>query len=145
METKIKLTGPKAVGALVVIVAVVAFQFLNRQQTLETEAIGEIKLLLASEYTRHHLPELQKAAQDGQFDAARAEEITSQLSMDNIEIVDIRARGRDAHYVARVEVTVNGADPPVGGRVRYFRMTHSTLAGWRVLGESSKWSYYLAF
>jgi hypothetical protein len=148
METKIKLTGPKAIAALVVIVGVVALQFLARQQTLQTEAVDQIKMHLSAEYARQHLPELQRATQNVDFedvDETRIEEMMRQISTDNIEIVEIAARGRRGEYVARVEIEVDGLDPPDGRRIRYFKMTHSTLAGWRVIRDTSKWSYYLAF
>jgi hypothetical protein len=145
VETKIKLTGPQAIAAVVVIVAVVAIQFLNRQQTLQTEAVDQIKLHLSAEYARQHLPELQRATQGVDLDEARVEEMVRQMSTDNIDIVDIGARGRGGEFVARVEVEVEGADPPDGRRIRYFKMTHSTLVGWRVVRTTSKWSYYLAF
>ena len=122
METKIKLTGPKAIVALVLIVAVVAFQFLNRQQTLETEAVGQIKLYLAAEYARQHLPELQRAAQGADIDeaqSARVEEMVRQMSTDNIDIVAVAAHGRGGKYVARAEVEVDGSDPPDGRRVLF--------------------------
>lgn len=148
METRFKLTGPKAIAALVVIVVVVALQFLNRQHTLQSEAVDQIKLHLAAEYTRHHLPELQRASQGveaGGQSEARLDDIARQVSIDHIDIVDIGARGRSGRYVARVEVEVDGADPPDGRRVRYFKMTHSTLGGWRLVRDTSKWHYYLAF
>jgi len=43
----------------------------------------------------------------------------------------------------KVEVQVAGKDPPDGRRVRYFRMSHSTVTGWRVRWEASAFSYYL--
>ena len=145
MEKTFKLTGPKAVVAIVVIVAIAAFQLFSRKQTLETQAVGAIKTHLVAEYTRHRLPELQQATADGTLTDTRAEEIVRQLTPDNIDIVSISARGRSGRYVARVEIRVAGSEPPDGKPVRYLRMSHTTLTGWRVLGETSSLSYYLSF
>jgi hypothetical protein len=145
MASTLKLTGTKAIAALVVVAAVVIFQFFLRQQSLQTQAVDQVKLHLASEYTRLHLPKLQKAVSTGSLTDTRAGEIVEQVTPDNIEIVSISARGRKDRYVARVEVTVAGSGPPDGRPVRYFRMEHSTLTGWRITGDSTVWGYRLAF
>jgi hypothetical protein len=145
MEKTLKLTGPKAVVAIVVIIAVAAFQLFSRKQTLQTQAVEAIKTHLVSEYARYHLPELQRATTDGSLTEERAEEIVGQLTQDNIDIVSISARGHGGRYVARVEVSVAGSEPPDGKPVRYLRMTHSSLIGWRVLRDTGAWNYYLTF
>jgi len=55
--------------------------------------------------------------------------------------VEVRGRGDD--IVVKVEVQVAGKDPPDGRRVRYFRMSHSSVTGWRMRYETSALSYYL--
>jgi hypothetical protein len=145
MEKSIQFTGPKAVAALVVIAVVVGFQYFSHNQSLQTGAVDAIKTHLVAEYTRYHLPELQQAATGGTVDETRLEEIAGQLNAENIDIVSINARGRGGNYVARVEIRVDGSQPPDGKSVRYFKMSHSTVTGWRVLRESNPWSYHLAF
>ena len=131
--------------ALVVIAAVMGFQYFSRKQSLQTQAVDAIKVQLVAEYTRYHLPELQRATTDAAIGEARIKEIVGQLRPDNIDIVSIKARGSDGDYVARVEIRVAGAEPPDGKPVRYFRMSHSSLTGWFVEHEASAVSYYLAF
>lgn len=144
MKKTVTLTGWKAIGALVVAGGFLVFQFVARQQTLETDAVEKIKLHLVGEYTRHYLPELQSAMAEGSFSEQRASEIVSKLTPDNIDI-DITALGKNGRYVARTEIAIDGASPPGGKSVRYFRMRHATITGWQVVGETSKWAYYLAF
>jgi hypothetical protein len=42
----------------------------------------------------------------------------------------------------RVEPRADGQVPPDGREVRYFRMSHSTLIGWRVRHETTAFRYY---
>ena len=145
MEKTFKFTGPKAVVALVVIAMVVGFQYFSRKQSLQTQAVDAIKTHLVADYTRYHLPELQRATTGGTVGDTRIEEIAEQLNTENIDIASISARGRDGKCVARVEIRVAGSEPPDGKPVRYFKMSHSTFTGWRVRGEVAAWNYYLSF
>jgi hypothetical protein len=43
----------------------------------------------------------------------------------------------------KIEIQVAGKDPPDGKRVRYYKMSHSTVTGWRVRRETTMLSYYL--
>jgi hypothetical protein len=144
MSAQIKLTGGKAVAAIAAVIAVVAFQFIVRSSTLDTEAAAQIKLHLAADYARHHLPEIQRAAQSPS--AASVDEVTEMVATidpENIDIVSISARGSGDDIVARVEVEVNGGDPPDGRRVHYFKMRYSSLTSWTVRHSTTALSYYL--
>jgi hypothetical protein len=139
-----KLTGPRALVALVVIGAIMGLQFFSQRQALQTQALGAIKTYLVAEYTRQHLPELQQATMDGTLSEARADQIAAQLTRENIDIVSISAHGHSGRCVARIEIRVAGSEPPDGKTVRYLRMSYSVLAGWRVLRDTNRWSYYLS-
>ncbi len=145
METTFKLTGPKALVALVVIVAIMGFQFFLPRHTLPTQGIDAVKTYLVAGFERHDLPELQRATMDGTLSETRADQIVAELTPKNIEIVSINAHGHGGRCVARVEIRVAGSEPPDGEPVRYLKMSHSALTGWRVLGETSRWNYYLSF
>jgi hypothetical protein len=110
---------------------------------LQTEAIAAIKTELAAEYTRQLLPELQEATQTPDATSDGIVRIVDKISADNIEIVSISARGRGDDVVVRVEIEVQGQDPPDGERTRYYKMRYSSLLGWSVRHEVGKWSYYL--
>jgi hypothetical protein len=143
MSTQIKLTGWKAVAVIVVIAAVIGFRMLTQSRTLQTEAVAAVKTELAADYARQLLPELQEATQAPDADSDGIERMVGTISVDNIEIVSISARGRGDDVVVRVEIEVQGQDPPDGERTRYFEMRHSSLTGWSVRHEVGKWSYYL--
>lgn len=145
MGQTFKLKGPGAVVALVVIAAVVGLQYFSRRQSLQTQGITAIKIQLVADYTRYHLPELQKAAAGGTVDETRIKEIVGHVNPDNIDIVSVSARGHGGTCVARAQIRVAGAEPPDGRSVRYFKMQHSSLTGWRVVSDANPWNYYLAF
>ncbi len=47
--------------------------------------------------------------------------------------------------MVRAEILVDGGTPPDGRSVRYFRMRHSMVTGWRMRYEAHAVSYYLKF
>lgn len=145
MEKTLKLTGPKAVVALLIIVGVTGFQYISRAQSVQTQAVHAIKTQLAADYTRYHLPELQQAATAGTMDATSIEKVAADVNPDKIDIVSMHARGHNGDYIARVEIRVDGSAPPDGRSVRYFKIRHSSLTGWHVANEAHPWNYYLAF
>ncbi len=145
MEKTFKLSGPGALVALVVIGAIMGVQFFSQRQTLQTQGIDAIKTYLVAEYTRQYLPELQQATMDGTLSQTRADRIVADVTPENIDIVSITAHGHSGRCVARVEIRVAGSEPPSGGSVRYLRMSHSALTGWRVQRDTNRWSYYLSF
>ncbi len=51
---------------------------------------------------------------------------------------------RFAGWKVRVELEPSSDYPPGTELTRYYRMTYSTLAGWRHRGNASALSYYLA-
>jgi hypothetical protein len=139
-NARVELKGWKAVAALAVIAAVLAGKFLAERSTLESEAADEIKFWLRSEYLSHGMQDFDLDSMTEQEAEARAEEL---LSFDDVVFTSIKARGRGDNIVVRVEVEVAGKPPPTGDPVRYFKMTHSTVTGWRVKWETTALSYYL--
>jgi hypothetical protein len=55
----------------------------------------------------------------------------------------MKARGTPDDLVVRVKIRVDGGRPPDGREVRYFRMRHSTITGWRMERETGALAYYL--
>ncbi len=137
---KIELKGWTAIAVLVVVVAVLAGKFLVERSTLESEAAEEIKFWLRGDYVSQGLQGVDPEQMTEEELQAAGEEL---LGLNEIEFSSIGARGRGDDIVVRVEVQVAGADPPDGERVRYFKMSHSTVTGWRVRREATALSYYL--
>ena len=137
---RIELTGPKAIVALLIIVAVIVGKFMMERSTLASEATPEIKLYLQGEYVADGLKDFDTAAMTDEEIAAKAQEL---LKLDQIEFTSISARGRGDDVRVKLEIQVAGQDPPDGRRVRYYQLSHSTVTGWRVRREITALSYYL--
>ncbi len=143
-EIKIKLTGWKALVALVVVAGFLGYRYYALHTTVATEAADELRFWLAAEYIAAGLPALEEAVESGDAVAAelQAQEI---LARERIEFTEISARGSADDVVVRVELLVDGRAPPVGKPVRFFRMKHSMVTGWRMQREVHAISYYLRF
>jgi hypothetical protein len=137
---KVELKGWKAIAALAVIVAVLAGKFLAERSTLESEAADELKLWLRGEYVSRGLHGVDTGQMTDEELQAKGEEL---LALNEVEFASIAARGRGDDVVVKVEIRVSGEEPPDGKPVRYFRMSHSTVTGWRVRHETTALSYYL--
>ena len=137
---EIKLKGWKAIAVLVVIAVVVVGKYRMERATLETGATEEIKLYLRGEYTSLVLKGVDTDRMTAEELQAKGEEL---LKLEDIQFTSVKARGSGDDIVVRVEVQVSGRDPPDGKRVRYYRMSHSTVTGWQVRGEITALSYYL--
>jgi hypothetical protein len=141
MSKTFKLTGWKAVAALLVIVGLLGFRFYTRAATLNTEASEVLRTWLVAEYARDVLASIPpEAASDPAEQQAIAEEL---LSQQKVEVRDIRARGRGDTIYVRVEIAVDRRKPADGRDVRYYMMSHSLLIGWRMLRETHAFRYYL--
>lgn len=139
---KIKLTGWKAIGAVVVVGAFVLVRLGMQRESLGTQGVQEIERWLALESARVTLPAMQQAARSSNS------QLVSQMAEDLVEeafrVVSLSPHGTDEQIVARVDYRREGRSPGEGTRVRYLRMSYSTVAGWRVDSETTKLAYYLA-
>lgn len=142
---KLKLSGTRAVLALLILVAVAGFRLVTSNAALDTDAASVIRTQLVSDYTRQDLPELQQAVADGTVTEAQVQEIVGVISSGAIEFGELKARGHGGRRVVRAEISVGGAAPPDGRSVRYFEMTTSPVTGWRIRREVGAARYYLAF
>ena len=137
---KLELKGWKAIAALLVIGGVLAGTFLAERSTLESEAADELKLWIRSEYLARGMHGIDPGQLTEEEMEAKAEEL---LSLSDVQFTSIKARGRGDDIVVKVEIRVAGQPPPDGKPMRYFKMSHSTVTGWRVRWETTALSYYL--
>ena len=144
-EKTITIKGPWAIIVLLLLGTYMVFEYYDRNRTLETGAIDEIKTWLVAEYSILLLPELQAMVQKPSGKEQQIGEIAAQIARENISIRNLKARGSGDDVAVRFEITVNGKAPPDGKRIRYFRMSHSPLTGWQYEYEIDKWRYYLSF
>jgi hypothetical protein len=137
---KIELKGWKAVAALAVIIVILVATFRAERRTLESEAADELKVWIRSEYLARGLHGVDPGQLTEEELQAKGEEL---LSLNEVQFTSISARGRGDDIVVKVEIRVSGEEPPDGKPLRYFRMSHSTVTGWRVRRETTALSYYL--
>ncbi len=143
-KPEIKITGWKAVVVLLIIVAFAAYRFQAARATLPTDGADELKLWLSSEYIAEGLPAPEQAIESN--DSAAVSNMANEvLSRDRVTFRKIAARGLMDDIVVRVDIQVDGGAPPVGSRVRYFRMHYSTITGWIMDYETTVIAYYLNF
>lgn len=67
--------------------------------------------------------------------------IDSLLIGQSVTFASVKARGASGDMVVRVEVLIDG-EPPRDGAVRYYRMSHSAVTGWRLRHEVHAWTFY---
>jgi hypothetical protein len=133
-QIEFKLTGAKAIMAIIVVLAFVGFRYISAASSIETDAAGELKFWLRGEYSSAIMAENPEPTEEM---AQRA------LALENIAFTEINGRGTPDDMVVRVRITVDGRPPPYGNEVRYFRMEYSQLTKWRLRRETTKWLYYL--
>jgi hypothetical protein len=131
----VTLTGWPAVVAIILAVGIYGLAFVASRKALDDEALAPIRLQLQGEYASALLPAVNPAAPD-------SEAVARLTELDQLELVSVSARGSGEDVVVRVEPRINGRVPPDGKEVRYYRMSYSTLTGWRMRYETTAFSYY---
>jgi hypothetical protein len=131
----ITLTGWPALIVIVLALGVYGMTFVMGRSTHDDEALAPIRLQLQGEYTAMLLSDAEAVAPD-------AEAVERLLALDQIEFTSVSARGSGENVIVRVEPRVDGQPPPDGRDVRYYRMSYSTVTGWRVRHESRAFRYY---
>ena len=134
-EVGIKLTGWPGLIAAVVVLAAYGLTFVVSRNALDDEALAHIRLQLQGEYTATLLPDVDPKDPDPKA-------VDRLLEVDEIQFASVSARGSGDKVIVRLEPRVNGRPPPDGRDVRCFRMSYSTLTGWRVRHESTAFRYY---
>ena len=135
-QIKIQLTGAKAVMAILVVVGFVGFRFVSAVSSIETDAADELKFWLQAEYSREFM------AAHPEPDEEEAQQL---LALQNIEFIEINGRGTPEDMAVRVKIRVDGSPPAYGAEVRYFRMDHSMVFGWKHRRDIPALLYYLNF
>ncbi len=133
---QIKLTGVKAVVAILLVAAFMGYRFFSAASTIETDAAAELKFSLWGQYASRLMAEKPEPTE---------ETVRRALALDNIQFPEINGRGTPGDMVVRVRISVDGSPPPDGRSVRYFRMEYSQLTKWRYVRETTGFAYYLNF
>ncbi len=138
----------KGVPALIIIVLVAAFfayRILVTNDTVAPELEDRVREVLAAEYARVLLPDLQKSVAAG--DKKRVEEEVERLQSytKKITFTSLKSRGGGSNLYVRAEILVDGKVPPSGKSLRYFHFHKSLLLGYVYQQEAFALEYYLPF
>jgi len=135
---KLRLKGWPAVAAIVVVAVFLGYRAVSARSALEGQQGERLRQHLQGRYTAAALPSLRSAQGDalpGQVDAV--------TSFDKIRFTDVGVKGTGKEVVVRVTISVAGKPPPDGKAVRYYRMRHQAIGGWKVVREVGALSWYL--
>ncbi len=140
-QMEIRLTGWKAVLAVVIALAVMAYGVFARNTTLDTQAKEVIRQWVAAEYAGKALHKWEGVdySKNQELAEQSANEILAALK---VTIPSIKAKGSKTEPVVRVEILVDGKPPPDGKNTRYYKMNFSSITGWTMGYESSAFFYY---
>jgi hypothetical protein len=132
-----ELKGWHAVVALVVLAAFTGARVYLNVQTVDDGERQAIRGWLAREYQGTDAKGLLKRMQDA--GAGLPAEPLPSTPM-NVEIVSAGARGTSNHVLVKVQVMVDGGEPPDGQAIRYLELSRYDGA-WSVLYNSSPYAY----
>jgi hypothetical protein len=142
-ETRIELTGWKAVAGLAVFLAIAGVRFSMRFPTITNDGRETVRAWLVKDYEGRGPKALAQVVSD--YRAGLPAHLPERPAAEpKVDFRSIRAHGwRDA-MVVRAEVTVDGAPPPDDRPIRYVFLTTKFDGGWMVMSESSAFNYYEA-
>lgn len=140
-ETRIELTGWKAIVVAVLVLAVSGYRFYSRFQTVSDDGRGALREWLVKDYTGRGPKALAKLVADYRAGSpVEPSEVPAVLP--NVDFVSLSAHGSRDAMIVRTEISVDGGPPPDGQPVRYLFLTTRPGGGWMVLSESDSFRYY---
>src|SRR5882672_3214597 len=142
-ETRIELTGWKAIVVAAIILAVSGYRIYSRFPTVSDDGRAALRDWLVKDYTGRGPRALaQRVAEYRAGQPVQPLDVPAEIH--KVEFVSLSAHGwRDA-MVVRSEISVDGGPPPDGRPVRYLFLTTKFEGGWMVLSESDSFRYYEA-
>lgn len=142
-ETRIELTGWRAIVVAVLILGVSGYRFYTRFQTVSDDGRGALREWLVKDYTGRGPKALAKRVAD--YRAGLPDRpLELPTVMPHVDFVSLSAHGSRDAMVVRTEISVDGEPPPDGRPVRYLFLTTRPAGGWMVLSESDSFNYYEA-
>jgi hypothetical protein len=140
-ETRIELTGWKAIVVAILILGVSGYRISTRFRTVNDEGQQALSEWLAKDYTGRGPKALAKRVADYRA-GVRDQPLDPPAVEPHVDFVSLSAHGwRDA-MIVRTEISVDGGPPPDGQPVRYLFLTTKYEGGWMVLSESDSFKYY---
>jgi hypothetical protein len=140
-ETRIELTGWKAIVVAVLILGVSGYRVYSRFQTVSDDGQGALREWLVKDYTGRGPRALAKRVADYRA-GLPDQQLDLPAEMPHVEFVSLSGHGLRDAMVVRTEISVDGGPPPDGQPVRYLFLTTRPEGGWMVLSESDSFQYY---
>jgi hypothetical protein len=142
-ETRIELTGWKAIAALLVFVAVAGVRLSMRFPAIPDDGRDAVRAWLVKDYEGRGPKALAQMVSD--YRAGLPVHVPDPpAEVPQVDFVSLRGHGLRGAMVVRAEVSVNGGVPPDDRPVRYFFLTTKFDGGWMVMSETTEFSYYEA-
>jgi hypothetical protein len=140
-ETRIELTGWKAIAALVLILGVSGYQLYSRFPTVNDDGRAALRDWLVKDYTGRGPKALAQRVAD--YRAGLPDRPLDVPAVEpNVEFVSLSAHGSPTDMIVRAEVSADGGPPPDGRPVRYLFLTTKPEGGWMVFTEADSYQYY---
>jgi hypothetical protein len=140
-ETRIALTGWKAIGVGVLILAVSGYRISTRIRTVSEGGQHTLRTRLVKDYTGRGPKALAKRVAD--YRAGLPQQPLDLPAVEpNVDFVSLSGHGSRDAMVVRIEISVDGGPPPDGQRVRYLFLTTKYAGGRMVLSECDSFQYY---
>jgi hypothetical protein len=140
-ETRIELTGWKAIVGLAIVILFAGIRLSMRFQRVPDEGQEAVREWLVKDYEGRGPAALAQVVRDYRAGLpVHAPE--TPVVVPQVEFVALAAHGSPTRMVVRTEVAVNGAPPPDGRPVRYLSLTTKFGGGWMVTSETNAYNYY---
>ena len=139
-ETRIALTGWRAIVVGVLILAVSGYRISTRIRTVSEEGQHALRTWLVKDYTGRGPKALAKRVADYRSGLPQ-QPLDLPAVEPNVDFVSLSGHGSRDAMVVRTEISVDGGPPPDGKAVRYLFLTTKYEGGWTVPSESDSFRY----
>ncbi len=140
-ETRIELTGWKAIAALAVILGISGVRVYSHFTAVDDGGREALRTWLVKDYTGRGPKALAQIVSD-YLAGLPVPPPDAPAVAPKVEFVSLSAHGWRDSMVVRIEISVDGGPPPDGRPVRYLFLTTKYDGGWMVLSESNSFQYY---
>jgi hypothetical protein len=142
-ESRIELTGWKAVAGLGVFLAIAGVRLAMRLPAIQDDGRETVRAWFVQDYEGRGPKAMAQMVSDYRAGLpVHAPE--PPVVPPKVEFVLLAAHGSRDVMVVRAEVTVDGGPPPDDRSVRYIYLTTKFGGGWMVMSETNAFSYYEA-
>jgi hypothetical protein len=142
-EYNLQLRGWQAFIAIPLLLGFWGIQTYLRVRSVDDAMRDAVRAELLNEYSGRGPKDVARLVTEAREDSPI--EPVQPLVQRDVEFKSIAACGKMGGRLTlvRAEVTVDGAPPPDGRSVRYFRMSGKLTGGWMVVGESDSYGYFM--